>query len=534
MPNQNVSNQHPIRELTAQTPSRKPPKVNRGRWLWLCFGLSGVAMISATAGALLAVSLSSTPLMQSRLSAEDAAIFSQTDLARTNLRLPELTRSVNILIMGTSVLTSDVKDKNEDSILDLGYHAPVNSLDGLSDVMLLVRFNPETRQLVVLSIPRDTRTLVEGYGVRKINDANYFGGPALSAKALSELLGGVRIDRYIRINIQGVKKLVDALGGVKIYVPLDMKYQDDSQHLYINLKQGEQHLKGEQALQFLRFRYDKLGDIGRIQRQQMLMRAMMDQTLNVSTIGRLPKILSVIQEHIDTNLTIEEIAALAGFAAQNNPSDVQMLMVPGDFSNPEEYNASYWLPNYERLDAMIAEHFDFDLHGRQFNAVDPAYVRVAIQDSTDNWEAVDALRNTLGDKGYWNVYVSSPWTQPLPVTHIVAQNGDLQSAQAIRDALGFGEVRVESTGSLRSDITIQVGQDWLQKLGVPGKNINLPGDDSDPAVREEYGTPQAVSNEYGSDSAFNEESGSESAVREEYGRFPAVTDTGGYLDEPGY
>ncbi|WP_442957261.1 LCP family protein, partial [Phormidium sp. CCY1219] len=553
MPNQNVTDQHPTPKLSDRTQqTKKVTKAHRGRWLWLCFGLSGVAMISATAGALLAVSLSSTPLMQTQLSAEDAAIFSQNDLAQTNLRLPELTRPVNILVMGTSVLTSDLKDKAEEDSIDVGYHAQVNSLDGLSDVMLLVRFNPQTNKLNVLSIPRDTRTLIEGYGLRKINDANYFGGPALSAKAVSELLGGVRIDRYIRINVQGVEKLVDALGGVKLYVPVDMKYQDDSQHLYINLKQGEQHLDGTQALQFLRFRYDKLGDIGRIQRQQLMMRALMNQALNVKTIGRLPKILSVIQEHIDTNLSLEEIAALAGFAAQTEPSNVQMLMVPGEFSDPEEYKASYWLPNYERLDATIAEHFDFDLHGRQFESVDPAYLRVAIQDSTDDWEAVDELQTTLSDNGYWNVYVSSAWPEPLQVTRIVAQNGDMESAQALRDALGFGEVLVESTGSLRSDITIQLGMDWLeqQRLADESRESNQLGDGealpdespetealdryrSNPPSGDRYGESPLPSetdrnsspwDEYNRDSSPSEETNRNSSPWEEYNRDSSPSD----------
>jgi len=462
VPTQNLSNQKSLTSKKTPSVPKEPPKGNRGGWLWLCFGLSGVAMLSATAGALLAVSLSSTPLMQSQLSAEDAAIFSQSELAKTNLRLPELTRPVNILVLGTSVLSSDLEQEAETD-RQLGYHAQVNSLEGLSDVMLLVRFNPETNKLAILSIPRDTRTTIEGYGVRKINDANRYGGPALSAKAVSELLGGVRIDRYIRVNVQGVEKLVDALGGVNVYVPIDMKYRDDSQHLYIDLKQGEQYLNGAQALQFLRFRYDNLGDIGRIQRQQIMMRALMDQTLNLNTIGRLPKILSVIQDHIDTNLTLEEIAALGGFAAKVDRSAVQMLMVPGDFSDPEEYKASYWMPNYERLDAMVADHFDFDLHARGYRSVDPAYVKVAIQDSIEDWEAVERLRGILGDRGYWNVYASNPWHEPLATTRIVAQNGDLDSARSIQEALGFGEVFVESTGSLRSDITIQLGRDWYTR-----------------------------------------------------------------------
>ncbi|MEB3340960.1 LCP family protein [Okeania sp.] len=434
------------------------PKFRPGRWFGLGLGLVGVATISATAGALLALSLSSTPLMQQSLSPEDAAVFSKKDLANSNMRLPELTRPVNILLLGIKVLTSDLEEYPQDE--ELGYHALVNSFKGLSDTMLLVRFDPKNQKLTLLSIPRDTRTYVEDRGLTKINSANHYGGPATSAKAVSELLGGVGIDRYVRVNVQGVEKLIDALGGVRVNVPADMKYQDDSQHLYIDLKAGEQHLNGDQALQFLRFRYDNLGDIGRVQRQQLLMRSFVEQSVNLKTLSRLPKILSVIQSHVDTNLSVEELVALMNFAAKVDRQNVQMLMVPGEFSDPKEFKASYWLPDLRSLDDMVAKHFDFGYQRLEPENLDYG-MRVAIQDSTDNWETVDQLVRNLNDAGYWNVRVSKPWTTPLQVTRIVAQKGDITLAKAVQKSLGFGEVFVESTGALRSDVTIQLGQDSL-------------------------------------------------------------------------
>lgn len=449
----------PGQKKRSQPPKKKPTKAKRGHWLWLWLGFTGVAMLSATAGAMLAVSLSSMPLLQSQLSADEAAIFSDKgSMTRNSMRLPELTRPVNILILGTKVLTSDLDQPLEE---DLGYHALVNSFDGHSDTMLLARFDPNNQKLNVLSIPRDTQTYVEGYGVTKINAANYYGGPALTAKATSELLDGVGIDRYVRVNVQGVEKLVDALGGVTVYVPQDMKYKDDSQRLYIDLKQGKQHLNGEQAMQFLRFRYDKYGDVGRVQRQQILMRALIEQALNPTTLGRLPKILSVIQSHIDTNLSVEELVALIGFAVDSKRSDVQMLMVPGRFNGTGEKEVSYWLPNHRQIRQMVAQHFDQGYS--ELSDIDPAYLRVAIQDSTDNPEAVQSLISTLREAGYRNNYVGEPWAEPLRVTRIIAQQGDEASAAAIRADLGFGEVRVESTGSLASDVTIQLGQDWLEQ-----------------------------------------------------------------------
>ena len=444
-----------------------------GRWLWFWVGMSGIAMVSATAGALLAVSLTSTPLQQAQLSPQEEAVFDGDRISGGGLRFSQLTRPVNLLIMGMSVLPPDVQNPPVES-KNLRYLPQVNSFDGLADVMLLVKFDPDTKKVVMLSIPRDTRTEIEGYGVKKINAANVDGGPALTAKTISNLLGGVGIDRYVRINVLGVGKLIDALGGVTVYVPKDMKYQDDSQHLYINLKAGKQHLNGDQVLQLLRFRHDELGDIGRIQRQQMVMRALMDQTLNPATVAQLPKVLDVVKEHIDTNLTVEELVALVGFGMRTNRSNMQMLMVPGRFSEKREFDASYWLPNQNAIAKLMSQHFGLESQeAQQEQLSDPSSLRVAIQDSTGGDRSnIRPLIRALEKAGYRNVYVSKPWGEPLEVTHIVAQQGDGNSAQSIRDTLGFGEVRVESTGNISSDISIQIGQDWLQQKAIFEKSTN--------------------------------------------------------------
>lgn len=475
-------NQRPVKKKTqpaqksAQSPKagqprkKKPTKRSKKmRLLFTALSLSGIAMISATAGALLAVSLASTPLMQRKLSPSEASIFSKGDRFSTgmSLQLPALTRPVNILVLGAKVLTTDINNAPAD-LKQKSYQALVNSFEGLTDTMLLLRFDPENKKVIVMSIPRDTRTYIPDHGIAKINEANADGGPALSAKAVSELLGGVGIDRYITINVQGVQALVDALGGVTVHVPKDMKYRDDSQHLYINLKAGRQQLDGNKALQLLRYRYDENGDIGRIQRQQMLMRALMEQSLNPATVARFPQILNVVQSHIDTNLTVEELVALLGFASQVNRSNTKMLMVPGEFSSPGEYKASYWLPHPDRIKDMMAQYFSFGTPSIESH--DPASVKVAVQDSTKEAKSVQTAISTLSDAGYRNVYEGQDWNEPLSVTRIVAEWGDVGSAEAIRRALGFGEVRIENTGDLQSDVTIQLGKDALQ----PKKAVKRP------------------------------------------------------------
>jgi len=138
MPAQKIPNQDPIKQPAAQLQSLKTSQPHRGRWLGFGFGLAGVAMLSATAGALLAVSLSTTPLQQQKLTPEEAAVFSQGDMAKLSMKMPELTRPVNILVLGLKVLSSDL-DGHPDKAQ--GYDVWQNSFKGLTDTMLLVRFD---------------------------------------------------------------------------------------------------------------------------------------------------------------------------------------------------------------------------------------------------------------------------------------------------------------------------------------------------------------------------------------------------------
>ncbi|MEN9521356.1 MAG: hypothetical protein RLZZ381_3944 [Cyanobacteriota bacterium] len=469
---------NPVNYPLKKQPKKK--KLNKGKAILVGLGLVGVSLVSAVVGAFLAVAVSDVPLLkQADLSQEEQQVFSETEMvADQNLNLPELKRPVNILLLGIKVVRSDLENKGIPfEKQDVGYDHLVNSFHGLSDSMLLLRFDPEKEKVSVLSIPRDTRVKIQGYGIRKINHANDYGGPALTTKVASELLGGVKIDRYVRVNVQGVEKLIDALGGVTVDVPKDMKYNDFSQHLYIDLKKGVQHLNGDKALQFLRYRYDEYGDISRVQRQQMLMRSAVEQTLKPATIVRIPKILSVIQSHLDTNLTVRELMALSNFASKTERSNVQMMMLPGDFNDPNE-RVSYWLPNDNKIHKLMTQHFELPKNDLDYAAIaDNRYaslegtsgisnprIRISIQDSTDSQQTLQSSLDLLREAGYRQVSASKNWQNSLKTTRIIAQSGDDEAAQEVRSILGVGEIVVESTGVLGSDVTIQLGRDWKRQL----------------------------------------------------------------------
>jgi polyisoprenyl-teichoic acid--peptidoglycan teichoic acid transferase len=167
----------------------------------------------------------------------------------------------------------------------------------------------------------------------------------------------VSFDRYVRIDTQGLIQLVDALGGVEVNIAKPMHYRDRTQQLTIDFAPGKQRLMGQKLQEYLRFRNDELGDIGRVQRQQVVLKEIKAQLLNPATILRMPQILHVAQQNLDTNLSMAEILALLGFMQSNQGFKLQTTMLPGRFSRPGEYKRSYWVPDRPEIQQTLLQRF---------------------------------------------------------------------------------------------------------------------------------------------------------------------------------
>ncbi len=376
----------------------------------------------------------------------------------------QVSRPVNILVMGL------------DEARDVAGAEP-DDLVGRTDTMLLVRVNPEEKTVNVLSIPRDTRVEIPGYGTEKINQANFEGGAELAAQTVMHNFEDVKIDRYVRVSTGAFREIVDLVGGVEVLVSKPMYYEDKTQGLLIDLEQGQQTLNGDEAEQFARFRQDSYGDIGRVQRQQILIKALRQRLSNPTVITKLPQIIRVLQRHIDTNLSPEEMLALAGFSLDLESQNLHMVMLPGRFSSPEEYTASYWISDQTASSDLMRTYFDTQPTELVADAgsginyyespsdTDLSGLRIAVQNATDDQQASYSMAEYLRDQGFYNVYVMRDWSDVDRQTAVVAQRGDLGSARAIQSALDVGQVVSDSTGDLDSDITIRVGEDWLMQTG---------------------------------------------------------------------
>lgn len=182
-----------------------------------------------------------------------------------------------------------------------------------ADTMMLAVIRPADQQAYLLSIPRDSYMEVPGRGFDKVNHAMAYGGPKL-LKASLEQFFDVKIDRYMTIDFDGFRKVVDELGGVEINVKKRMKYTDPTDDTYIDLKPGLQELNGEQALDYVRYRKSDLGredsDAERILRQQEVIKALANKGTSVQAFIKAFKLMEILGKHVKTDISEDEIASL--------------------------------------------------------------------------------------------------------------------------------------------------------------------------------------------------------------------------------
>ncbi|OGC34287.1 hypothetical protein A2311_01140 [candidate division WOR-1 bacterium RIFOXYB2_FULL_48_7] len=259
------------------------------------------------------------------------------------IRVGTVRKPLNILVVGTDI-TFDKKTGE-----------PLETVDGRTDSILILHIDPARYKINVLSIPRDSFVAVPGHGIQKINAANVLGGIDLLKKTLSELTG-LKIDNYIEVNPYVVIKLVDILGGIKLYVEKDMVYTDRAQNLHINLKQGWHRLNGKETQDYLRFRHDMFGDIGRIERQQKVLQTIFVTLASPSNIVKSPLAIKTATNYVKTDLSLGQLVRLANFVRMLSGRDFHSFMAGGE-PGASSFSGSIWLINKIDLETIIEENF---------------------------------------------------------------------------------------------------------------------------------------------------------------------------------
>jgi LCP family protein required for cell wall assembly len=178
---------------------------------------------------------------------------------------------------------------------------------GNTDVITWLRVEGGVTHLT--QIPRDSYIATEGYGPQKINALYALGGVDLIKRELSRKLGRP-INHHIVVNLAAIRQMADALGGIEVNVPKRLYYVDNSQGLFIDLQPGLQTLKGKELEGFLRFRHDEMGDIGRLERQQLALKALFRKLTRPDQLVRLPILLASAGHNLKTDLGPMELGGL--------------------------------------------------------------------------------------------------------------------------------------------------------------------------------------------------------------------------------
>ena len=242
------------------------------------------------------------------------------------------------------------------------YGDELEEMGGRSDTIIIVTINPKTKQTTLVSIPRDSYTEMVNYQTDiyneyndKITHAYAFGGTEMALNSIQEFLN-IPIDFYVEINMYGLADLVDAIGGIEITSPLTFDYND------AYFVEGETViLQGWDALAFARMRYDDpQGDTGRQLRQQMVIKAIVDQLLSIEGISNYQDILTAVETNMRTNLTFENLIDI-----QKNYSDsitaYNQLSIAGEEMYMEDIFYNYVHPEERmRIANLLREELELE------------------------------------------------------------------------------------------------------------------------------------------------------------------------------
>ena len=313
-----------------------------------------------------------------------------------------------------------------------------------TDTLLLAQVRPDGT-VKLLSIPRDSWVPIVGWrgsSLGKINSANIHGGPEMVKKTVQQLTG-IEPDGYVYLTLNALRSVTEAVGGVTVDVTQRMKYDDNAGNLHIDLQPGVQHLSGKQAEDFLRFRHDNLGDIGRVARQQAFLAALSERLRSPLNAWRLPRVVAALHANTQSDLSRAEMGQLLG-AALKGPR-INSYTVPGDFGWAG--NTSIWAVDQGKLSGLLTEQFrDPD---------DPRGLRLLVLNADAPPGSARALKAQLEALGYRNVTAAN---DPREAPTTVVEGGTPTARETVLRDVGHGAAG-PSAPATGSDLTIRLGRD---------------------------------------------------------------------------
>ena len=251
----------------------------------------------------------------------------------------------------------DVRFDGYTNVLVLGLDDSANTDNAeekRADAILLISMENATGKVRILNIPRDTWvTMAQDKGETRLAHVYAVGGAPLMVRTINQMFD-ISIHQYVIFDLVTFGRLVDAVGGIDLYVEQNMDYDDPEAGLSIHIRQGYRHLDSVGAEHYLRYRGDDLGDLGRTQRQQKFVKAFYAKLLRVDTLPKIPAIADILKQDVTTSAELFDSVHIGNVIRKLNVEPPRTIMLPGDFARGDD---TVWIMDRAATDEIIHELF---------------------------------------------------------------------------------------------------------------------------------------------------------------------------------
>jgi polyisoprenyl-teichoic acid--peptidoglycan teichoic acid transferase len=360
-----------------------------------------------------------------------------------------------VLLSGAFLAAALLLTPPRESVLILGSDARPDELRngqiGRTDTLLLLVADRSTPRVALVGVPRDLWVPISGHGQERINAAFQLGGSQAAKQTVGDVLGQ-RVDRYLLVGLQGVRDIVDAVGGVDINVPQaihDAEYPtDDYRTVTIDIPAGRQHMDGETALRYARTRHQD-SDFGRIARQQQVLGAVRSALLNPINWPRLPAVFMATQAATRTDLNPLDMVAVAA-AVLRDPGEPERLVVDTSLVNPiVGEGGAFLLEPRPELRPAVARFLGSGSSSASIEVLNGAGVPGLARSTADRLSRRGFVIAGVGDAD-----------RAQPQTTIQVRPDARRAAEDVATTLGIPTTRVNEVPTLAgSDIRVVLGTD---------------------------------------------------------------------------
>lgn len=364
------------------------------------------------------------------------------------------------------------------------------STQSRSDVIKAVDLDFRTNNVYVVSVPRDMDAVLPNGEETKINQAQADGGTREAQAVIAKWLGIPPFDRYVVLRINTTKDFINAIGGINLYVKDSdclsyhtdctggrIDYDDNWGHLHIHFKEGVQHVNGDQAVAYARFRHDWCSDPCRIMRQDQVMQAALDKLRSdkFNTLMHLNDLIGVFDHDVQTNLTRQEEISLATSFARMPKSGLHTAKIDYVDTKIVADGGEVLIPNQAEKERLVQNMLlDPPLPTPPPNpaavaAINPLDVRVDVENGTAIPGVARRVAALLKQKGFAIGIVGNASTEDVTTTELREHSRITFAGMRVRQALGKGAEKAQviavrdtptpDATATPSDVTVIVGQD---------------------------------------------------------------------------